>query len=610
MKHLKIAVFSAFLLLLKFSIAQTGIAVFQLKKSDSLIQNFVNAHSIPGASVAITKKGNLVYNRSFGYSNIARTDSLRPYHKFRIASISKPITSIAIFKLIDMGLLTLADTVFGSNKIITDTYYLNAISDNRIFSITIKQLLEHTAGWDRTQPCDTFSFCDPLSFPLHVTASLGEPNPVGDSTLIKFTLQKGLNYTPGSTFAYSNMGYLILGKVIEKISGKKYIDFLQTELFDQLGICDIELGNTILPKEREVQYEAYDSTLSCYGTNQKVPWQYGGWNLEAMNSHGGLIATAEDLVKLIVAVDSYTTFPDILTSQSILQMRTPSTTNPFYAKGWEVNPANNWWHTGSLDGTASFIARTSGEYTWSILLNARPYSSPNFWNDLDALPWNCINTTTVWPTHNFFSPSINVSSIATLPVSGTSAKIKWINGNGTGRLLICSEDSLVKTYPQSGMFYYASDTFGNGFQFSPNTFAVYTGSKDSVILKNLNPTKNYFIQAFEYSQNTITGNKIIYKISCAENATFNLLGASSNNHLSSTNYLVYISENYLTVKLNKHPTPVHIRIYDQQGCVVMDTEIRNSENNYTLIDYKTGIYFVELLDKSNVRYVKKIFLSN
>src|SRR5690606_15242725 len=150
------------------------------------------------------------------------------YHLYRIASVSKPITGIAIMKLVENNQLSLSDTVFGSNRIITDPYYLNAITDSRIYNITDKQLLEHTAGWDRNIPCDGKTHCDPIGFPLHVTATLGEPNPVGDSALIKFLITKGLNYTPGATYAYSNIGYLVLGKIIEKKTGMKYEEYVKS----------------------------------------------------------------------------------------------------------------------------------------------------------------------------------------------------------------------------------------------------------------------------------------------------------------------------------------------------------------------------------------------
>ena len=90
-------------------------------------------------------------------------------------------------------MLKLSDSVFGSSRVLSSPYYLGAITDSRCYNMTIKQLLEHTAGWDRDIACDGYSHCDPISFPLHVTSALGEGNPVGDSTLIKFLLGKGLN---------------------------------------------------------------------------------------------------------------------------------------------------------------------------------------------------------------------------------------------------------------------------------------------------------------------------------------------------------------------------------------------------------------------------------
>src|ERR1700733_13097314 len=215
--------------------SQTGVYNKTFAAADSLIENFMQKYSIGAGEVAITKDGKLVYNRAFGFSNLAKTDTTKPYNLFRIMSLSTQYTAIAIMQLIqDTNLnLNITDKVFrkanSTSGILDQPYYQNAIRDGHIYNITIQQLLEHNAGWDRDSACDGYPSCDPIEFPLHVnsvmkqqriadnTNPIGDTKyPVGDSTLIKFLLQKGLNHNPGITYAYSNIGYLILGKVIEK----------------------------------------------------------------------------------------------------------------------------------------------------------------------------------------------------------------------------------------------------------------------------------------------------------------------------------------------------------------------------------------------------------
>ncbi|MDF2436748.1 MAG: class beta-lactamase-related serine hydrolase [Bacteroidota bacterium] len=359
---------------------------------DNKIKGFMDTWEIPGASVAITKDGKTIYSKAFGYSDQAHTKPAKEGELYRIASVSKPVTSIGIMKLVEEGKLSLEDKVFGCDAILDQEYYLNTISDQRIYLITVGQLLEHTAGWDRRIPYGGFSHSDPAFFPLHVTATLHEPNPVGDSTLIKFSLKKGLDHQPGSVYAYSNVGYLILGKVIEKISGMSYEAFIQKNILEPLDIHDMQLGKNLLvdKKPNEVEYLSGSTTRSSYGTGALVPWQYGGFNVEAMNAHGGWIASASDLNKIMLALNGSENGTEILRPETISLMSSPGSVNAGYAKGWFVNSANNWWHTGSMDGTASFVCRTSNGYTWTFLLNSRSDNSSAFWNAFDRLPWECV----------------------------------------------------------------------------------------------------------------------------------------------------------------------------------------------------------------------------
>ncbi len=580
-----------------------------MHSSDSQMKAFLSKWSIGGASMAITKNGKLIYNRAFGFTDIAKQQATQPSNLFRIASVSKPITAIAIMKMIEDGKLNINDTVFGAGKILDQAYYLSVIIDSRIYNITVKQLLEHTAGWDRGVACDGYTHCDPISFPLHVTSTLGAQNPAGDSVLIKFLLKKGLNSAPGTAYAYSNIGYLVLGKVIEKLSGMKYEDYVETKIFDPLGLCDMHLGKNLLAdkQEREVEYNASNSTLSCYGNGQSVPWQYGGWNLEAMNAHGGWIATAADLTKLILAVDKYSTFPDILTSASITTMTTPSSVNAYYAKGWSVNTFGNWWHTGSLDGTATFIARTSGGYTWAILLNSRSTASNAFWSDLDALPWDCIAATSSFPTHNLYPPTLNVSSLNAVVASQTSATLTWSAGDGDGRIIVATELSSLKDFPEDGNSYAGNSTYGSGSKIGNSTYVVYKGQGNTTTVTNLDKTKTYLFSGFEYFKNSFSGNYEIYKMGCRSSVSVNTApaGIKTSSINSSIRLFPDPSSNIINVSSDRFTGEVNIRITDLLGKVVLDRSNISMDNlQLNISGYDTGVYYLEISEGAKVERVR------
>lgn len=507
--------------------AQTGIPVPQMTQCDGLIQNFLSQYNIPGATFAMAKDGKIVYMRAFGYQDVARTVPMQPYTLLRIASCSKPITSIAIMLLLQQGKLTLNQKVFGAGGILNNNPYFAAINytDARINNITIRNLLEHSAGWDRDSvncfpnPAPpypyTFNGCDPIVAPLYVAAQTDGVNPVTKNELIKFLLKKGLDFNPGTKYVYSNIGFLILGRVIEQITGKDYDEWVKENIFDPLGICDIHLAKNLLAnkQEREGEYVGNGyTTLSAYNTGQYVPWEYGGFNIEAMDSHGGWIATARDLVRLLVAVDGFSTKPDILTPAIEDTMTAPSATNANYAKGWQVNQYNNWWHTGALDGTATEIVRSSGGYTWAILLNKRDITvNTNFWSDLDNLPWNCLSSTTTWPTWDLMEcPTTNSSAINFTSVTRNAVTVNWTNGNGNKRILVAHKSSSINGFPGDGTDYTANGSFSTGTDLGNGNYVVYNGTGTSATISNLMPDSTYYFRLFDYNNNAVTGNNSLY----------------------------------------------------------------------------------------------------
>ncbi|WP_400192949.1 serine hydrolase domain-containing protein [Hymenobacter sp. B81] len=492
--------------------AQTGVAVPELAHCDELIEQFRQRWKIPGVSVAISRHGRLVYARGFGHADLARTVPMQPHHQLRVASVSKPVTAVAVLKLAEDGRLDLDHRVFGPEGYLTAPYYNEVIRDERIYDITLRQLLEHSAGWNRNAGMDGFASSDPIEFPLHVTESLQVPNPVGDSTLLRFMLGKGLDFRPGSRFAYSNVGYLVLGKVLEKVTGQSYATWVRQQVLAPAGVREAHLGRNLLADKLpyEAEYFSKSSALSCYGTGEQVPLPYGGRNLEAMSAHGGWVFSARDLVRFMLAVDGSPSRPDLLTPASVASMVEPSEQNRRYAKGWMVTKDRVRWHTGALDGTASCVATNSEGYTWAILLNGRP--APNrFWNELEDLGWDCIGGSNNWPTFDLMPPTEPVSRLRYAPVAAPdAARLSWRKGNGSHRLVLLREGSPVDVLPQEGRSYAASSVFGLGAGLGHDTFVVGAGADTALTVSNLKPGHAYYLSVFEYQQTDATGQQPVY----------------------------------------------------------------------------------------------------
>ncbi|MEO0470201.1 MAG: T9SS type A sorting domain-containing protein [Bacteroidota bacterium] len=234
-----------------------------------------------------------------------------------------------------------------------------------------------------------------------------------------------------------------------------------------------------------------------------------------MDAHGGWIATARDLVRLLVAVDGFTTKPDILSQSSINSMVSPSPHNNGYSKGWSVNQFNNWWHTGALDGTASIWVRSSGGFTWALILNKRIINANanNFWAGLDNLPWNCVSQTNNFPTHDLFDfPSENAFSLSISDISTSSMKLSWNGGNGEKKILVAREGGPVVNFPLDGVDYNADASFGQGDDLGDGMFVVYNGTGSEVVVNGLAANKQYHFRLFDYNQNTGTGNHALYQL--------------------------------------------------------------------------------------------------
>jgi CubicO group peptidase (beta-lactamase class C family) len=377
---------------------------------EKTVNSFLKKWSIAGASIAITKDGKLIYARGFGYADTALKTETQPYSRFRIASISKLVTAVGIMKLQEEGKLALTDSVFGSKGILNDPFY-GEPKDKRVYKINVAELLSHEAGW-------TQRYGDQMFMPLVVAEKMGLKPPVDTKTIVKFALEKRLQYTPGLGKAYSNLGYSILGLVIEKVSGMSYEDFCRKTIMEPLGIYDMKIAGN-LPSEKApfevTYYEPADVVLkpSIYGTGEMVTPSYGGNDIRALGAAGAWVATAPDLMRLLLAVDGFKTRPDILTDQSIRFMT--ENDNGFAPVGWKGTVMDGtWWRTGSFPGSAGMMKRQSDGISWVVLFNSSAWNGPEIYSYISNMMNHAISKIDFWPDYDLFSYSLPIPLKTTL----------------------------------------------------------------------------------------------------------------------------------------------------------------------------------------------------
>lgn len=375
-----------------------------VERIDSAMNDVMNRHAPPGISVAVGRNGKLVFAKAYGHANLAGTEALTPSHLFRVASVSKPVTGIAVLRAAEQGLLTFDQKAFD----ILSTFLPASGADPRIGDIEVWHLMHHTGGWN------LYDYpSDPLFRTLEVAQAVNSSMPPDPQALSRWIAKQPLAFDPGSSFAYTNIQFVLLGRVLEQVSGMAYEDFVQQYVLQPAGITRARLGG-ISAAERlpgEVEYESFSNAIwkSVYDGTTVVPEPaYGGLNLLGFDASSAWVFSAVDLVKLASASDGDPAYPDIISAQSFDTMTERGTPPGTTAIGvsWflELNAAGDaraWNHSGGMPGTISLLARLpSGVIVAAITNTAR---NQNFTNDLFDGVIQAVNGISEWPDVDLFS---------------------------------------------------------------------------------------------------------------------------------------------------------------------------------------------------------------
>jgi N-acyl-D-amino-acid deacylase len=387
---------------------------------DDLMTSFVRDHEPPGAALAVSYHGRLVYARGFGFADLEKQEPVQPVSLFRIASLSKPFTSAAVMRLVQQGKLKLDDLVF---PILNLEPHLErgARVDLRIYDIRVHHCLQHTAGWDRSKSFDPMS----ARTAEKVAKSLSVPLPIDPEQIIRYTLGKPLDSDPGSKYAYSNFGYCVLGRVIEAVSGKSYDEFVSDHILAPVGIRSMRQGKNLLKDRAPGEVRYYDSekrtgrAISGPKIGDQVPLPYGVECIETMDANGGWIASAVDLLRFATALDESKESP-ILGEDSIRAMLTPPSgavghgskgkpKSVYYGCGWEVRPVDSRagkftkWHTGMLAGSSTLLVCRHDRINWAVLFNSdADKHGKQFASLIDPLMHKPADEIKVWPETDLF----------------------------------------------------------------------------------------------------------------------------------------------------------------------------------------------------------------
>ena len=357
----------------------TNMSSADLELISSKINAYMKTYGAPGVAIAITKDGRLVYAAGFGYANKESGEEAGPTNLFRIASVSKQFTSAAILKLIEANKLGLGDHVFGpGGRLASD--FPTPSSNTKINEITIKHLLEHVSGLNNGQ--------DGSQDPMFMNTGMDHHQ------LINWVLNDPfhkMTRNPNVTWEYLNFGYCLLGRVIEKVTGKTYEQYVRESVLTPAGITDMTIAanSEAQRKPREVKYYPTDAY---------------NLNVTRFDSHGGWLASSIDIARFLVRVDGSPAKPDILSKQSYTEMMTASHVKDKnnvdfnYGFGWFVSPQ---WHNGCMEGTIAEEKALPNGMGFTFVVNTRPANDGCVGN-LDGVLQGIVSGVSAWPKYDLF----------------------------------------------------------------------------------------------------------------------------------------------------------------------------------------------------------------
>ncbi|XP_052811341.1 uncharacterized protein LOC128238990 [Mya arenaria] len=335
----------------------------QMHRFDEIICGFLMEQGIPGAALHITDNGKPIYSQGYGVSRCG--ERVTSSSHFRIASISKVFTAVAVVKLCHEKQCPLSTKVFGEMGVLPEFSCTRPVHQE----ITIKHLLQHSAGWDRDVEGDhVFWYQDP-KHPL---------NPWDSETLLQYILKTKLSFPPGERHAYSNLGYLVLGLIVEQLSGVSYEDYIH-HILTPLLVSDVTVGNTDCSTVHSTEVQYFNnkepaierSILPCQKSS--VP-QYGSFPMETTGSYGGLVTSTSNLTLLLDSLDFKPGVPEILPRHLVkVMMEKPifEKGNCWYGCGLDIeDDGESFGHTGAMEGTSATARCDQSGLSWALLLNA------------------------------------------------------------------------------------------------------------------------------------------------------------------------------------------------------------------------------------------------
>jgi len=310
---------------------------------DNCISNIfkkLQIDTMPGASVLIAQKGDIIYQKGFGYADIEKKIPVTPDTKFKIGSVSKQFTAVAILKLQEEG------------KIKTDDKLSKYIPDfPRGDEVPIYQLLTHTSG----------------IHDYNSTPGIDVTKPVTPQALLDIIKKLPYDFNPGERYLYNNSGYFILGYIVAQLSGKTLSEYLDETFFKPLGMENTGIYETNSVLNDEAQGYSMNGKTVKKADFQEMSWASGV---------GNIYSTTKDLYKWNEAIFNGKVLSNATSKTAFTQAVLKSGAKVDYGFGWFLITNRGFkfiQHSGGVSGFSAYLERQpENNLTVCVLLNSLP----------------------------------------------------------------------------------------------------------------------------------------------------------------------------------------------------------------------------------------------
>jgi serine beta-lactamase-like protein LACTB len=297
----------------------------QISYADSLISAIMQRQDVPGMAVAVWKKGEIAWAKGYGYADLEQEVKVDPYiTRFRIGSISKPMAGAALARVYEQGKINLDASIYS---------YLPDFPRKK-YDFSTRQLAGHIAGirhYNGTEFLINERF-------LNVRDGL------------KIFEKDSLLFEPGTKYTYSTYGWNLLSAVLEKAAGIEFLDLMQEEVIEPLGLSKTHADwpQEIIPYRTRFYERSEGKILNAPAVDQSIKWAGGGY-----------LSTTDDLIKFGLAFMKPGYLKDETLKQWLSSQKTSDGNETGYGIGWRVGKLEekySWFgHSGGSIGGTSWL---------------------------------------------------------------------------------------------------------------------------------------------------------------------------------------------------------------------------------------------------------------